>query len=224
MAMSRVMGYHEKENEMHCILLGVDKLFESAPSHLLFDLQFLEFLRGMIMLPNRSNPYSEQDFDFIMPPFNSIIKILRHGLEWEILYACDCKNPMSLQCMSRCIVLFDYWKLELNKYIENEIKKEKNPILIYSFDDYPARRPFISDNPIEHLYVILRLYEKNYAVGRNGNHYYVFIKSKYCCGEIRESMYQLMKTIRRLPFYLTIDCVPFFKIEYDMATEYDMNV
>lgn len=210
-----------KEDGYHYALVQVENLIKEVPSHCIFDLNFLNFINGERMLPNRYDPFTENDFDFNMPRFSVVIKIMRHLWAWEVLYCCKCDDKYSLQCLSRMYLLIDYWKKQINEYIESESSKERNLILVTDFNECPGLDPFMSVNPIQHIYAILKYYRDRYAICRKSDHYIVYIDAKCSSVGVREAMYQLMKSMRRLPFYLTIECFPFFRITYEMAADFD---
>ncbi len=208
-------------DDVHHYLLKIEDLITAVPSHLLFDLKFLGFLYGKVMLPDRSEPFTQDDFPFNVPPFSVTIKIMKKYIGWNVLYSCKCHDKLSLQCMSRVHVLTAMWMDCIHAYLARETALERNPIMVTKFDDLPGRRYGESENPIEHIYYIIEYFYDSYAVGRDGNHYYVYVDARYARTEVKYALHGLLQTVRKLPFYLTMDCYPVFKVTYDLASEYD---
>lgn len=226
----------EYDDNCHIALVSVLEPIARFPSHLLFNISFTEFLHGGFMLPlNPIRAFTNRNtFEgMCLPEFNVKIKIekITHG-SWNLAYACNCSNPLSLMCMSRLHVIVKRWTEMLKTVVEEAERNEPDPpVFITNFNNIThnwMRLPIEQVNPVSSFHHLFAMYYDNFAVGRtvrNGLvYYYVYVRASVMDLESRHVMQCLMSNLRKLPFYISLDYFPIYRIDYDIVNESDSLV
>lgn len=211
-------------NTPHCYEIVIKNLITKIPSHLVMNVTFLKFLFGELMFPDvNETSISETDtFPHLnIPHFNIYISILRctyYGTTFTCRYCCTCRKAYSLFCQSLMSLTIDKWMLYISDFMQKSIQEETDPkFLITNFRGMYNLSPddlFDYNNAITHLYLFLsdKNIEKCYRIKKNNIRIKITANPCYFTAQAKAALESLKRCKSQLPFVLSIECYPFFKI------------
>lgn len=205
---------------VHVHRLKAHKVFSELPSHLFFDLYWLQFLLGQKCFPWRRLQYitPHELFPHLALPRAQIFCFLRRRFQfWGVEVHCTCSNPFNLFCLSLRSVALKHWTEQIRRRIALEMMINPYPsISVYNFvnlgDIWGTYVPVGAEyNPIVCLHFLLchRRIKFNYSVGRISGGYTLHLCPDRYHWRIDACLRCLRDTMRRLPFRLEIHCFPF---------------
>lgn len=210
--------FQEFEARKHLYAVKIPQFLAAVPSHLLFDLEFLQFFLGKRMFPNsKKNFYSHTDLfpELAMPTFRVTCLLRIFDEQWAVDYACACSNPYSLFCSSLATVAVEKWVRDILDYL----RPQQDQWLV---EDFRGLEPEWWNrslwcklyNPISCLFYILshRTTIHNYALEKTRTGYILYIQPPYFHSNVHRAIECLRELKRRLPFTLQIVCFPFIKV------------
>uniref|UniRef100_A0AB38ZP94 ORF7 protein n=1 Tax=Psittacine aviadenovirus B TaxID=2169709 RepID=A0AB38ZP94_9ADEN len=205
---------------VHVHKLKAHRVFHELPSHVFFDLYWLQFLLGQKAFPWRRVQYitPQELFPHLSLPHAKVFCFLksRHYF-WGVEVHCTCPNPFNLFCLSLRALAIAHWSKQIRRRITLEIMVDPYPSLpVYDFlnltNAWGLYVPSGSQhNPITCLHFLLchRHVKFHYAVGRIEGGYSLHIEPVSYHWRIDACLRCLRDTMRRLPFRLEIHCFPY---------------